>query len=144
MAAVGFLSDGFAINLRKIHKREVVFLEAEIFRRICEYLKASFREKYKIYFKLLNFTVEMENNMLEASFIKFLIKDILLTDEYSIEGIAYYTQTPLDVICDLLSGQNTAPSLRLSEKIIDLHRSVRKKFYQEMMKKIIDDFAIAQ
>lgn len=126
------------INSQKLSRNENILLEAELFSRLCEELKNMFREQYQRYFDLLKFDREMENAMLEASFLRFLLNDILLTEEYSLAGIAYYTQIPEDVICDVIAGTNSAPSLPLSRKIIDLHRSVRPELYRELIKKILE------
>ncbi len=130
------------INSQKLSKNENILLEAELFSRLCEELKNIFREQYQRYFDLLKFDREREDTMLEASFLRFLLNDILLTEEYSLEGIAYYTQIPEDVICDVMAGTNSAPSLPLSRKIIDLHRSVRPNLYREIIKKILDQHLI--
>jgi len=130
------------INSQKLSKNENILLEAELFSRLCEELKNIFRQQYKRYFDLLKFDMEMENAMLEASFLRFLLNDILLTEEYSLEGIAYYTQIPEDVICDVMAGTNTAPSLPLSRKIIDLHRSVKPDLYRELIKNILEKYMV--
>ena len=53
------------------------------------------------------------------------------------EGIAYYTQATTDVIFDIVSGRNPAPSFVLLHRILKLHRTVRPNLYNEIMKKII-------
>ena len=79
----------------------------------------------------------MENIMLEECLIKYIINDILSTEEYSLSGIAYYTNSPEDVIYEIAMGNNTNPSLFLSKKIIELHRSVRPYLYHELIKKVV-------
>ncbi|SRR5579883_420960 len=123
----------FSNNLTK---QERSILEIEIFVRICEELKKIFKSKYKDYFYLMKFNFEMENAMLDTNLLKYVINDILLTEEYSMEGLAYYTQTSVDVISDLIAGRNDTPSVYLFRKIIDIHRSVRKNLYEEIIKKI--------
>src|SRR5579883_767084 len=98
----------FSNNLTK---QERSILEIEIFVRICEELKKIF--KYKDYFYLMKFNFEMENAMLDTNLLKYVINDILLTEEYSMEGLAYYTQTSVDVISDLIAGRNDTPSVYL-------------------------------
>ena len=79
----------------------------------------------------------MENIMLEANFIRCVINDILLTNEYTLQGIAYYTQTPEDVIYDIAVGNNQSPSFPLSRKIIEIHRTIKPDLYRNILKKII-------
>src|SRR5206468_597438 len=113
------------INSRNFSKEEYSFLEANLLTHVCEELKEIIREENKDYFRLMKFEIEKENAMIEANFIRYIIKDILLSEEYSLAGIAYYTDTPEDVIYEIIAGRNTCPSLFLSRKIIELHRSVR-------------------
>jgi hypothetical protein len=136
MSATDYISYDIGTNIRHLSQHESFFLEVELFIHICEELKEVFRSQNKDYFKLIRLNTDKENNMLEANFLRYVINDILLTEEYSLEGIAYYTQTSEDVICDVITGRNTEPSFPLSRKIINLHRSVRPHIYKEIMKKL--------
>ena len=129
------------ISGNNLSRDEIFIFEADIFTRICQELKELMKKDHRSYFYLMKFNEEMEDAMLETGLIRFVINDILLTGEYSLEGIAYYTQTPEDVICDVATGHNTAPSLPLSRRIIELHRSVRPQLYQEIVKKIISGYS---
>lgn len=84
----------------------------------------------------MRFNNLMENTVMETDYIRCIINDILSTEEYSLAGIAYYTNKPEDVIFEIATGKNTDPSSSLLRKIIELHRSVRPNLYQEMVKKI--------
>ncbi len=77
--------------------------------------------------------------MIEANFIRCIINDILSTEEYNLPGIAYYTDTPEDVIYEVAAGCNVRPTLLLARKIIELHRLVRPHLYREIMNKIINE-----
>ncbi|HVX00513.1 MAG TPA: hypothetical protein VHA52_08780, partial [Candidatus Babeliaceae bacterium] len=112
----------------------------ELFTRVCEALRDIFKTQFTEYFRLMKFNIEMENAMLEENFIRCVINDIISTEEYSLAGIAYYTQTPEDVIYDLASGRNICPSLPLSRKIINLHRSIRPCLYKNILKKITSEY----
>jgi hypothetical protein len=78
---------------------------------------------------------------MEDNFARCLVNDILLTEEYTLQGIAYYTQTPEEVIVEVAMGQNTRPSAILLRRIIELHRMVRSELYREMMKKIANEYS---
>src|SRR5437879_3074838 len=129
MSAIEPLYSLMGINTSKLTKEEKHLLEAELFIRVCEELKDYLRMAYREYFRLMKFTVEQENAMLDANFLNFIIRDILTSKEYSIEGIAYYANTHEDVIHDVTSGQNTNPSAILLRRIIQLHRSIRRELY---------------
>lgn len=137
MAAMELLCHILEFNPCKISKEENQFLEAVLFSFLCEELKEIFRINYKEYFRLMKFNSEMEDNMLEANFMRCVINDILSTDEYSIQGIANYTQLPEEVIYDIALGCNTSPSLPLSRKIIELHKTLRPNLYRDILKKVI-------
>lgn len=121
-------------------KEENILLEAELLIRICEELKEYFRIKHKEYFRLLKFTMEMENEMLEKNFICLLIKDILSTEEYTLEGIASYVDTHEDILVEVVTGKNTDPSASLFRRSIELHRAVRGELYQMIVKKIASEY----
>ena len=130
------------ISINNLSRETNCIIEAELFTRICEHIKEIIKSNNKNYFRLIKFNTEMEDTMLDATLMCYVINDILLTEEYSLEGIALYTQTPEDVICDVLAGKNSAPSLPLSRKIIELHRFARPSLYREIMKKIASEYSI--
>src|SRR5579863_8295926 len=125
MSATKPLSNLIGISPYKLSKEESVFLEAEIILRICHELKEFFRKKYKEYFHLLKLTIEKENAMLDTNLIRCIIKDILATEEYTLEGIAYYTNTHQDILDEVMIGRNMTPSFTFFLRMIELHREVR-------------------
>lgn len=137
MTATESFCQFLGVNPQTFSLSENIILEAELFDRVCDYLKEVYREQYKDYFRLMKFTTKMENTMLDENYIRFAINDILATEEYSVQGIAYHTRIPEEVICDVISGVNTQPSLPLSRQIIHLHRSVKPDLYREIMKKML-------
>src|SRR5258706_15604165 len=98
MSAIEPLCRLMKINSSVLSYEENFLLELELFARICEELKEIFREQYRDYFRLMKFTLEKENHMIETRFIQLIIKDILSTNEYNLKGIAYYTDTFEDVV----------------------------------------------
>lgn len=118
-------------------KDEILILEAELFVCICEELRNYFKNQLSNYFCLMKFTTEKENTMLEINFINLIIKDILSSEEYTLEGIARYTDTHQDIVQDVITEINTSPSAKLLRRIIELHRSIRRDLYNEIMKKIV-------
>lgn len=128
------------INPCRLNKQEILFVQVELFSQICSVLKNYFRERYKHYFRLAKFTKEMEDAMLDCDFYRLIINDILATEEYTLEGMACYTQTPQDILCDIVVGHHSRPSAIFLEKLIELHRLVRRDFYRAMMQKIVLDY----
>lgn len=140
MPATDMLCHLLRIKTCNLSKEEILLLEAELVVRICEELKRIFKSKFTEYFRLMKFNVDMENDMLEANFIRCLINDILLTEEYTLAGIAYYTHIPEDFVYEIVSGQHTTLSITFFRKIIELHRSVRGDLYRKIIKKILTDY----
>lgn len=143
MSAIQPLFNLVSKNFNKLSKEEHVLLEAELFISICMELKEIFREQHKEYFHLIYFTMEMENTMLEANFLRLIIRDILASEEYTLEGIAHYTDTHEDVIQDIIRGCNANPSALLLQRIIELHRSIRRELYLAIIKKITNENLMA-
>lgn len=137
MSATESLCQLLGVNSKKLSKEENILLEAELFTRVCEELTKFYKFKYQEYFRLIKSNFDKESGMLEVNFLRCIVNDILLTEEYTLEGIACYTQEPIEVIYDILIGCNIAPSLLLSRKLIELHRSVRSNLYREIVKKIV-------
>jgi hypothetical protein len=136
MSAVQRLSDLLMEGQIKLSKEEQLILDAELFARICEELKEIIKSKNKDYYRLLKINKEKEQSMIDESFIRCIIHDILSTEEYTLPGIAYYTDTPEEIILDVASGCNKSPALLFSQKIINLHRSVRPELYIGILNKI--------
>ncbi|SRR5579883_1888845 len=78
-----------------------------------------------------------ENDMIDGRLIKQLIHEIIATGEYTLEGIANYVRAPFEVIIDIVSGIQIYPSLRLSGRIIDLYLSVKRSYYQILIRKFL-------
>lgn len=133
----------FAINLRTLTKEQRILVNLELFKHVCEGLMEKIREQNRDYFELIKLKPEKEKNMIEANFIKHIINDILSTEEYTLSGIAYYTNTPEEILFDIVIGRNTNPSLSLSLKIIELHHSVRPSLYSDIVKKMLQNLSDA-
>jgi hypothetical protein len=102
------------------------------------------KQDKKKYSCLLKSNLEVEKSMLTTSLMQHIISDILLTKEYSIEGIAYYIRASEDVVYDFFTGKNSAPSFLLFRRILDLHKSVRPELYRQVMKKIAAEYLMPE
>ncbi len=114
-----------------------MLLEVELFARICDELKEIFRKKYKNFFQIMKYTLIKEDEMLENNLMQIILNDIISTEEYTLEGIATYTDIHIDIIRELASGLNTKPLATCLRKVIELHRTVRRDLYQTISKKIV-------
>ena len=123
-----------------ISKTEFVLIEAILYLNIYEELKSFFKTENMLVFQLMKYTKEMEDEMLEANFLQFIIKDILISGEYTIDGIARYTNTHEDTIHEILIGRTISPTILFLRKTIELHKSIRTELYQEILKKIANQY----
>ena len=129
----------FGIDCSRLSKNEKLLFSSYLFVNLNHELNEIFQAGYKNYFRLIKADFVMEDVMVEANFLHHIIKDILSTGEYSLEGIAYYIRIPKDVLYDLVTGFNINPSLMLYRKIIELHSTVRRDLYHTLIKKIMLD-----
>jgi len=143
MPAIEPLCHLLGITPGQLSKEEHLLLEAGLFASICEELKEIFRAPYKEYFRLMKFTVEKENIMLETNLVRLMVQDILSTNDYNLQGIAQYTDTPENIIQEVCSGRNTSPSAIFHRRVIDLHRNVRRDLYRAIMRKITAEYVTA-
>ena len=141
MAALELLCHLMGIDPNQFSKEENLILEAELYTRIFSELWESFRSQYQDYFQLFKFNVEMEAMMMEINFIRCLINDILKSEAYTLSGIAYYTQTPEEVIQDLIIGHKVSHVITFTRKLIELHKTIKPDIYQKVIKKITPDEA---
>ena len=104
MPATELLCQTMGINPHKLSNEENLIIEVELFTRICEELKEIFKAQYKGYFRLMKCNTEMESVMMEAKFVRCVINDMLSTEEYTLPGIACYTQTPEEIVYEVAMG----------------------------------------
>jgi len=140
MPATEFLCQIIGINPQKFSKEENILLEAELFTRLCEELEKFYKEKFKKYLRLIKIDGNKESAMREDNLVYCVVNDILSTKEYTLTGIACYTEIPEDVIYDASLGSNKAPSALLLRRIIELHRSVRPELYREIIEKMAMEY----
>ena len=81
--------------------------------------------------------------MFGVKFMQEVINDILSTQEYSLTGIATHTQIPEDVLSDVAAGMNTNPTFDFTRKIFELHASVRRELYDQIMRKIAAEYLVS-
>lgn len=124
------------INPHNLSKKENLILEGYLFLNLYEQLKNEFKNRHQPFFSSLMLNKEMENTMLEANFLRMLINDILVSETYTLTGIALYTNTDQEVLEDIIVGKNQYPSAIFIRKIIELHRTVRQDLYQAIFQKL--------
>ncbi len=140
MSAAELLCNLAGINPANLTREENFIIEAELFTRLLEKLKDYYKKEFGNYLRIVKSDKDIEVAMFESNFISCIIKDILSTEEYTLSGIAYYTDTPEEIVYDIAIGNNISPSANLLRKIIELHRSVRSDLYRSIIEKIISEY----
>lgn len=136
MPALQSLSFLLKIDTTLLSKEETLLLDLNLFTKIYRVLKQYYLEQQQFYFRLIKFTKEMENSVIEKKFLCLIINDILSTEEYTLSGLAYYTDTHIDVIQEILDERNVNPSALFLRRLIEIHLKVRHDLYENILKKI--------
>ena len=66
-----------------------------------------------------------------------MINNIIASGNYTIEGIAYHTRLPLDIVIDAACGNNKYFSLTPWAKIIDLFMQANPEITDLLLTKIL-------
>ncbi len=101
-------------NRRKILK---VFLLGRLQKLFCEL----FQNKMQF----IQNNNSMECYAVDSQIIQFLIQEIIETGEYTLEGIAFHTRIPFDVVYDAACGIGNQFSITPWAKIVDLYIQVK-------------------
>jgi len=130
------LSSLFGIEPSRMSKTENIIIETYLLSKIHKHLINFFKSTHKNNFYSIKLGYEMEYTMLESDISRLLISDILSTEEYTLQGIATYTNSHPDIIVDVAAGRNI-PTAPLYQRILDLHITVRRNLYDCIVKKIL-------
>jgi len=110
-------------------------------------LKAFFLERtHALFCQLFHAIIQQSQNSgitehytMDSKIIQILINGIIDTGEYTLEGIAYYTRIPLDVIFDAAcGGYNNQLSITLWAKIVGLYLQVRPDIARILYDKLFE------
>lgn len=124
MSSVQDLSEFYHLKTKKLSKEESRLLEAALFWSLCNELNHS--------------TIIEDTDMSDENLVRCLINDLMNTGDYSLPGLACYTDTPEEVVHDIAAGINKRPSLFLARRVIELHKVARKEVYTKILDKILD------
>lgn len=113
-------------NERKILK---AFLLSHLYQILCDlfHLKKQLNQSHS----------SMEYYAMDSKVIQLLIQNILDTDQYTLEGIAYYTRIPFDVIYDAACGISNQFSITPLARVVNLYLKVKPDVAQVLINKLI-------
>lgn len=121
------------INLKFSAKNERKILQVVLFSYLQKILSEMFREQIKD-----NENISMECYVMDSKILQILIQGILETGEYTLEGIAYYTRIPFDVIYDAACGISNQFSITPWARVVDLYMQVKPDIAHVLINKLIE------
>lgn len=83
------------------------------------------------------YNCSMESYAMDSQIIQGIINGIIETGEYTLEGIAYYTEIPFDVIYDAALGVHNHFSITPWAKIANLYLQVKPDITQLLIDKLL-------
>lgn len=101
------------------------------------WLQKLFRELFKNKMNYYQNHSAMEFYHMDSKIIQFLIQGIIDSEEYTLEGIAFETRIPFDVIYDAACGINNQISITPWAKLVDLYMQVNPAISQVLIEKLL-------
>lgn len=116
-----------AKNKRKILK---AFLLGRLHQLFCELFQPNMHYKRN--------NSSMECYTVDSKIIQLLIQGIVETGEYTLEGIAYYTHIPFDVIFDAACGISSQFSITSWARVVNLYIQVKPDVTQLLIDTLLE------
>ncbi|MHB1947206.1 MAG: hypothetical protein ACYCQI_03725 [Gammaproteobacteria bacterium] len=101
------------------------------------HLQKLFCDLFQNKIKAIHNNSSMECYTMDSKIIQLLIQGIVETGEYTLEGIAYYTRIPFDVIYDAACGISNQFSITPWVRIVDLYTQVRPEVVHVLIDKLL-------
>lgn len=80
----------------------------------------------------------LESYAMDSKITQLIIQGIVETGEYTLEGIAYHTHIPTDVIYEAACGINNQSSITLWARIVDIYMQVKPDIAQMLIVRLLD------
>lgn len=75
---------------------------------------------------------------MDSKIMQVLIQDIIETGQYTLEGIAYHTHIPFDVIYDAACGMNNQFSITPWTRVVALYMQVKPDIALVLIDRLIE------
>jgi hypothetical protein len=80
----------------------------------------------------------MECYSMDTKIIQILIQGIVETGEYTLEGIAYYTRIPFDVIYDVACGKGNEFTITPWARVVDLYLKLKPDVAKVLVNRFLE------
>lgn len=134
MATMEYLCSMAGVNPAHLSKEENLLIEAVLLCGLCDELTQIYQVSFPV--SLVKNKKEKTTMLVHGNIINLILLDLIKSNDYTISGVAVYANVPEEVIYDIAIGNNRNPSLEVSRKIIELHKTARVDLYQKVMQKI--------
>lgn len=102
------------------------------------YLHELFLQLFKHGIQVNNDQFSMESYSMDSKIMELLLSGITETGEYTLEGIAYHTGIPLDIICEAAFGINKQFSVTPWARVAGLYLQVKPDIAKLLLDKLIE------
>jgi hypothetical protein len=128
------LQQNSVISLKFTAKNERKLLKVFLLERLHQVFYELFHSKIQSNYN----NDSMECYKMDSKIIQLLIQSIIETGEYTLEGIAFYTRIPFDIIYDAACGISNQFSITPWTKIIDLYLKLKPEIEKILIEKLLD------
>lgn len=123
-----------AFIIKSSKKNERKILKAFLLR----YLHELFLEQFQNKMQCLQNNYSVECYTVDSKIIQLLIQDIIQTGEYTLEGIAFHTRIPFDIIYDAACGISDHFSITPWVRIVELYMQVKPDITKALTARLIE------
>lgn len=117
---------------QSLSKKKKKILQIIMLHELYDLLKTHLNKKISTNINFKN----KEDILMDNEIIRQMINEIILSNEYTLEGIAHVTRIPFEVIYDAAGGIKLQFSLPVWLKIIALYLQVKPALWQELIEKL--------
>lgn len=100
---------------------------------------------HQLFYELFLRKMQCNNNVyskeyyaMDSQIMQLIIQGIIETGEYTLEGIAFYTRIPFDIIYDAACGINNQFSITPWARVVDLYLQLKPDVAKILIDKLIE------
>ncbi len=123
-------------DIASVSKLDRIFLKAFLLYRLHAFLSELLKGKIQSELTESNH-LSMECYAMDTKITQLIIREILESEQYTLEGIAQYTRIPLDVIVDAACGNNCQISITPWIRIVNLYMEVKPEISEKLCEKLL-------
>jgi len=103
---------------------------------LLNHLQEIFCDRFKLSNQQESKTEIREGYAVDSKILQLVIQEMVTTGEYTLEGIAYYTQIPLDVVLDAACGINKQLAITPWLRIVKLYIQMKPEILSTLTNRL--------